>query len=491
VTTRSILVRAVALVVFAVAWQGSRPLWEPDEGRYTAVAIQMLESGEWLVPHLHPDVEHLTKPPLTYWTVAGAMAWLGRTEWAVRLPNAAAFAATVLLVTAIAGTLGGRSPTAAGVVYATSLGPFVASNVLTPDTLLTLWVAASLLGVVRAWTADDDRIARRWAIAAWLAAGLAFLTKGPPGLLVPAAAAVAVMATDGRRAVRRLLPPAGPLVFTVVGLGWYAAVAVDRPGLLSQLVRDEVIGRLFSGHHRRGAGWSAIFTVYLPTLLLGSMPWLPAAGLKLARARDLVRPAAWTRRRQDRATTFVLLAAAAAPLLVFVVARSRQPLYLLPLFVPVAVLLARTVRWPPRPAGALALVVWAVMLLSLRAAGPLMPTDRSARAFAQELRSLVPHPIDEVVVVNDVNRFGLVFELGCDVEHVALEPADLEPHVSYRTRMLADEVDLPHGHRVYLVPRHSLGRFRREIGRLGVEVVESGRVGKMFVFRRDGGARSG
>jgi hypothetical protein len=280
-------------------------------------------------------------------------------------------------------------------------------------------------------------------------------------------------------------------VFTVVGLGWFAAIALDRPGVLSQLIREEVIGRLVTGHHRRGADWAAIVTAYLPTLVFGALPWLAVAGRRLARLGDVARPVAWHRWRRDHPTTFVLVVAITVPLLVLMLARSRQPLYLLPLFVPTAVLLARVVTWPLRRSAALVLVGWAVLLLSLRGAGPLLPTDRSVRAFAHEVRTLVPHPIDEVVVVNDVNRYGLVFELGCDVEHVALTPADLEPHVGYRTRMLAEEVALPHGRRVYLVPRHSIERFRREARRLDLDVVEAGRVGKMFVFRRDAGAQSG
>ena len=79
---------ATLLLVLAFAFQGSRGLWDPDEGRYSAVALQMLESGDWLVPRLSDHQEHLTKPPLYYWAVATSIAAFGANEWSVRLPNA-------------------------------------------------------------------------------------------------------------------------------------------------------------------------------------------------------------------------------------------------------------------------------------------------------------------------------------------------------------------------------------------------------------------
>jgi 4-amino-4-deoxy-L-arabinose transferase len=480
-----------ALAALAFAWQGARPLWEPDEGRYAAVAIEMLDSGDWTVPRLHPEVEHLTKPPLTYWAVATSMAVLGRTELAARLPNALAFTATVLLVVLAAGRAGEAAPLSAGVVYATSLGPFVAANVLTPDTLLTLWTTASFAAVIGAWSAPDVRRGRWWAIGCWTAAGLAFLTKGPPGLLVPIAAAVAVTVVGGRDTVRRLVSPAGIAVFALLAFGWYAALAHDRPGLIERLLREEVVGRFVSGRHRRSPEWWGVVTVYVPTVATGLLPWLPVAGRHLVRIGDVLRPTAWRSWRATRPATVILVATVAAPLAVMLVARSRQPLYLLPLFPPAAILLARAIPWPPRRRSAIAVVCWAVVLVALRAAGPALPTSRSARDLAVAIRAVAAGPIDEVIVVNDVNRFGLAFELGCDVEHVALDAGDFEAHVPYRVRRLADEAGLPHGRRVDLVPAHSIERYRREATRLGLDVVELGRIGKLFVFDRRSGPRSG
>ena len=48
----------LAVLVLAFAFLGSRGLWDPDEGRYTNVALIMLDSGDWVTPHRNDDVAH-------------------------------------------------------------------------------------------------------------------------------------------------------------------------------------------------------------------------------------------------------------------------------------------------------------------------------------------------------------------------------------------------------------------------------------------------
>ena len=65
-----IILVVLLLGIYCFAFQGERGLFEPDEGRYSAVALQMIKSNDWLTPRTHPQQEHLTKPPLTYWAIA-------------------------------------------------------------------------------------------------------------------------------------------------------------------------------------------------------------------------------------------------------------------------------------------------------------------------------------------------------------------------------------------------------------------------------------
>ena len=62
---------AFVLILYCFAFQGSRGLFDPDEGRYSAVALQMLKSGDWLVPRYRGEPFY-DKPALTYWAIAAS-----------------------------------------------------------------------------------------------------------------------------------------------------------------------------------------------------------------------------------------------------------------------------------------------------------------------------------------------------------------------------------------------------------------------------------
>jgi len=170
------------LIVVAFAFQGTRGIWEPDEGRYTAGGLNMVDSGDWLVPTLDGEHAHLTKPPMTYWAIASSVALLGRNEWAARLPGALAFVGTGLLVFGLGRRFCPARPWLPALVYGLSLAPFMGANVVSTDVLLVFFETAAMYAFVRA-VPGDGHLDRRWIRAMWLAWGLAFMTKGPPGLL--------------------------------------------------------------------------------------------------------------------------------------------------------------------------------------------------------------------------------------------------------------------------------------------------------------------
>merc|ERR1711965_646449 len=77
---------AVFIGIFIVPL-GLRPMVMPDEGRYGVIPAEMIETGEWIVPHLM-GVRYFEKPVLGYWMTAAAFLGFGENSFALRLPAA-------------------------------------------------------------------------------------------------------------------------------------------------------------------------------------------------------------------------------------------------------------------------------------------------------------------------------------------------------------------------------------------------------------------
>jgi 4-amino-4-deoxy-L-arabinose transferase-like glycosyltransferase len=409
------------LLLLAFAFQGTRAIWEPDEGRYTATALNMLESGDWLVPTLDGERPHLTKPPIVYWSIAASITAFGRNEWAARLPGALAFVVTGLCVFGIGRRMMPNRPWLPAAIWATCLAPFIGSNIVSTDALLMCFEAVAMYAFVEAWSLDGAA-RRRWILAMWLAWGLAFMTKGPPGLL-PLLAMVVFLAAHDRPRLRGLFAPVGLLLFAVVAFTWFGLIVYQQPDRLGYFLGYEVYDRVFTATHDRNAQWYGGFRVYLPVLIVGALPWW-AMALKAAGGPR----AAWRRLREqvrERDRSLLLLAYwFGLPLAVFFLARSRLELYLIPLFAPLALLLARPLsRWAWLDDRRLARVaaITALVLLALKATAAYVPSNRDARVMADAIRHVVDmHGIEEIAFVGSRPFYGLTMYLDVHVEGISI-----------------------------------------------------------------------
>lgn len=432
----------VVLLIYACAFQGARGIYSPDEGRYTDVALAMLGDGDWLHPMLHHEVAHWSKPPLTYWSIATSIHIFGRTEFAARLPCALAFAATVLLLVRLGRRFVPNRPWLPGLVYATLLLPQIASNLVTTDTILALWECLVVVGFVEAWTAQTREAGRPGRLILGAAAGLAFLTKGPPGLLSLAGCLAFAVWLGGWRSLRKLADPVAALAFVAIGLGWYAYVVMQDPSVLRYFLVTEVVERVASDKMHRNGGWWGPFEIYLPTLVVGALPWWPIAATR-----------AWLRRRETRAVTpagldaRLLLCWFGLPLIVFSIAQSRLPLYLLPLFAPLALWVAREIaNVMPTRRRTWAVMAWAVLLLAMRGAAAWLDVNNDDRRLAAAIdATIAPRPA-EVAFVEDAPRFGLRLYLGSEVERISLPDSKPPP----QSQDLSDELREHEGCRLLL-----------------------------------------
>jgi len=335
---------AVLILAGAVGlgFQGSHGFLESTEGRYAEAAREMLETGNWLVPQLdyHP---HWTKPPLTYWAIIGGMKLLGENEWGVRLYSAVAFVALAWVIARIGALLWDRRTGIwAALLYATAPFAVYAASSVQTDILLSLWEACVVLAYWEARNTQAIRLRKAWIVALWIFMGLAFLTKGPPGLLTPLAVAAFefFMRRTGREKITFLLP-AGVAAFIAIGGAWFLVVILRTPGLLSYFLGEELIGRVFTAQFNRNPHWYAPIYVYGLPLLLGLGP---IAAVWFIAAKRYGKSLRWSgignRLRQHEHGLF-LLVWLGLPLVIFSISESRLLLYILPVFPAVALATAR------------------------------------------------------------------------------------------------------------------------------------------------------
>ena len=429
------------LCLMALAFQGTRGIWEPDEGRYSSAGINMHESGDWLIPTIDGKHPHLTKPPVTYWALAASFAALGHNEWAARLPGALAYIGTGLFVFGLGRRLCPQQPWLPALAWGLSFAPAIASNIVSTDPLLVLFETAAMYAFVEAWYREGPD-ARRWFVLMWLGWGLAFMTKGPPGLL-PLLAMMLYLGIHDRPRLRSMFVPAGLLSFAVVGFTWFGVVVAQQPDRLGYFLGYEVYDRVFTAAHDRNAQWYGAFEVYVPMLIVGTLPWSPLAIIAAGGPA-----AAWrtfrTRLRERNRDWLLLAYWLLLPLAVFFLARSRLQLYVLPLFVPLALMMARALTGS-RQATRRRLVWIAGLtlaaLVTLKGVLAYWHTDRDARHIASQVATLLQgRAVDRIVFVGMRPYYGLNVYLDVPIEGVQLGEHRFE-YSKYLTQdSLCDEV---------------------------------------------------
>ncbi|MEN8151959.1 MAG: glycosyltransferase family 39 protein, partial [Planctomycetota bacterium] len=364
--------RATALLLVVLAGcfligLGDPGLWPKDEARYAQAAREMRDSGDWLVPTLGGETR-LNKPPLFYWVGAVSQAVFGETEFAVRLPAALAGIASALLAYFLGRRLFGlRAGIVAALVYATSIMPAGMGRLGHPDSLLSLFVCGAIVLLFLAWREGFRR--RSLVLAAWALMGLGFLVKGPHGVVLPLLVIVVFLAVHREwRAIGRLEWAYGPPLALLPVFAW-AAVVVDRVGILQILDWwRESVGRFAGSTSFHGEPlW-----YFLPVVLGGLFPWV----LRLPEV------ARWLWHRPDPSPAKTLLWV--WPVVVFVffsLSPNKAAGYVLPAFLPLAVAAGAALSGPRRRLALAATIGLAAvtMVVGLAVVAPVRNREKSLR----------------------------------------------------------------------------------------------------------------
>lgn len=209
------------------------PELKGEEGRRILPAVEMLRSGEWILPEMEGQ-PYLRKPPLINWAIAAGFSLAGTmSEWSARLPSALSVLALALaggfwLRRFVAGDDASPAEQARAMFLAGAL-LLVNAGLMSKGRLAeieALYVALAGLAIAQ-WINLWRREASPWLTYTlpWLWLGLGLLCKGPPHLFFFYGIVIAVLWKA--RSLRELAHPAhglGLALMLAVFLPWAVAV---------------------------------------------------------------------------------------------------------------------------------------------------------------------------------------------------------------------------------------------------------------------------
>lgn len=312
---------------------GSRPAVAPDEFRYAQIPMEMIQTGNYVVPHMLGE-PYFEKPVLGYWLNAGSFKLFGDNLFAVRFPAAFLTGLTALLVGLMVwqrlrdnrmALLSSAVFLCSGMVYGVGTFAVLDSQMV--------FFSTGALACAFAYLTEEGSKLRRFLLLALCGvfAGLGFMTKGVPALVTPGLAVAAFLITE-KRFKEFLKMPWIPLLFAVaVVLPWAVAVHRADGDFWRYFVEVEHIERFTAANrNQHEAAWWELLLPFFAGTLPASLLLIPAvaggkAVFKQVRSGKLFRYCAF---------------AAFLPLILFSCSSGKLATYILPCFPATAVMIA-------------------------------------------------------------------------------------------------------------------------------------------------------
>jgi len=266
----------MALIVIAVyvCVASQSTLWDRDETYYARVAVEMVESGDYLVPTFNGK-PWLEKPPMLYWFMSIPMRIFGDGEFACRVCSVV----TTVGVLVVISVMGRRlfSPTAglwAMLVYSLSVMTVVLGTLVLADPPLMLFMVLAMAAFLRSLEPGHFALSAGVLVACL---AVAALIKGPMVLLALGVMALGMVVNrrygwcTTRNAILWTVALAGAILAFAA---W--AMPVDRATqgqLTDELLGRHVAGRIMQPMQHHGGHDLLFLPYYFPVVLLGFFPW--------------------------------------------------------------------------------------------------------------------------------------------------------------------------------------------------------------------------
>ncbi|MBP2651144.1 MAG: hypothetical protein H6Q74_1969 [Firmicutes bacterium] len=218
---RVLLVFFVALAVF-LPFNAQIVVTDPVEANYALTAKEMLMSGDWLSPRIYGQFWY-DKPAMFYWLIMLCYKAFGVNEFAARFTSVLFSAASVSFVYWFGRRIfhSTRAALLAALVLGTSLEYWVLARMVITDAVLFFYFSVTLASLYLGVKGQR----KRWFLLAYAFAGLAVLTKGPIGIVLPAIIFFIYVLVEQRWDLfGKLRLGSGLLIFFLIAVPWFWAM---------------------------------------------------------------------------------------------------------------------------------------------------------------------------------------------------------------------------------------------------------------------------
>ena len=325
---KQILVLLVLAYVFFILGNGILSLTNPDEVFYAQTAKEMIQQRSWLTPYLF-GVPQFEKPVLLYWFLRIAFILFGVSSFSARF-FPAFFAATGVIAAYLLSRIGFKNEEKAFIssLILMSSGLYIglARTVFT-DMIFSVFILFSLLSFY--WDYSRKNKAGPGILLFFIFSGLAVLTKGPLGILLPLLIVPAFLfIKKDIKVLSSKYTLLGILLFIALSLPWYIFI-IRKYGssLTREFFYNDHFRRLIEAEHRGNDRW-----YFYPFSMIGSMfPWSVYTLTALIFIfKDL--------RKKANPFYLFLISWVSVVFLVFQFAHSKLVSYIFPLFPALAII---------------------------------------------------------------------------------------------------------------------------------------------------------
>ena len=201
-------------------------LLDDADASHAQAAQHILASGDWVTMYVN-GIRYLEKPPLPDWIVAVDYTIFGENAFATHLPTALAVLGCAFLAWLwTRRAWGDRAAFYAALAILTSVGVFLFTRTLIPESILTFFLILALYSFL---TGLEDRKPARLYLA-YASLAIALLAKGLIAPVFFVAAIVPYLAITGEwKRWRQMHLFTGLLLFLAIGAPWHILAGLRNP----------------------------------------------------------------------------------------------------------------------------------------------------------------------------------------------------------------------------------------------------------------------